>query len=124
MSGARVFEAGVVAQNGSGPLPRGLDVHARPPLGRSEGILHRFHCAMPTTTHLTRFTVPLGRQEIELAEVVHDAGGMRFLRIRIRERNRFTILDVDPLTAQQWGEAMRRWGEAQMSADAGGESPD
>ncbi len=52
-------------------------------------------------------------QDIELQEVVHDAGGMRLLRVRIREKSRFTIFDVDPVTARQWGEAMRRWSDAQ-----------
>ena len=68
---------------------------------------------MPNITSLARFTVPLGRQDFELQEVVHDAGGMRLLRVRIREKSRFTIFDVDPVTAQRWGEAMRRWGDAQ-----------
>ena len=75
---------------------------------------------MPTITPLERFNVPLGRQEIELAEVVHDAGGMPFLRIRIREKSRFTIFDVDPVTAQRWGEAMRRWGEARQEGTGPG----
>ena len=79
---------------------------------------------MPKTTSLAHFTVPLGRQEIELVEVAHDAGGMRFLRIRIRERSRFTIFDVDPVTAEQWGEAMRRWGQTHQSGAEEGEAPD
>ena len=73
---------------------------------------------MPTLTNVDRFTGPLGRQEIELAEVVHDAGGMPLLRIRIRERSRFTIFDIDPVTARRWGEAMRRWGESRQGPDA------
>jgi len=68
---------------------------------------------MPNITSLTRFKVPLGGQEIELAEVVHDAGGMRFLRVRIREKSRFTIFDVDPVTARRWAEAMWQWSDAQ-----------
>ncbi len=71
---------------------------------------------MPNITSLTRFRIPLGGQEIELAEVVHDAGGMRLLRVRIREKSRFTIFDVDPVTARQWGDAMRRWSDAQPAA--------
>jgi hypothetical protein len=70
---------------------------------------------MPKITSLTRFKVPLGGQEIELQEVVHDAGGMHLLRVRIREKSRFTIFDVDPITAQRWGDAMRRWGDAQST---------
>jgi hypothetical protein len=79
---------------------------------------------MPNTTHIARFTVPIGRQEIELSEIVHDAGGMPFLRVRIRERSRFTDLDVDPVTAQQWGDAMRRWGEARHSVAHDLDAPD
>jgi hypothetical protein len=73
---------------------------------------------MPELTNVNRFTVPLGGQEIVLDELVHDAGGMKLLRIRIRERARFTIFDVDPLTAKAWGEAMVRWSEAQADGAA------
>ena len=64
-------------------------------------------------TPLEKFAVPLGGQAIELQDVVHDAGGMRLLRIRIRERTRFTIFDNDPATARQWAGAMLRWADAQ-----------
>jgi hypothetical protein len=74
---------------------------------------------MPNVTSLARFTVPLGRQDVELQDVVHDAGGMHLLRLRIREKSRFTIFDVDPVTARRWGEAMLRWSDAQP----GGEAP-
>jgi len=70
---------------------------------------------MPKITSFARFKAPLGGQEVELQEVVHDAGGMRLLRVRIREKNRFTIFDIDPVTAQEWGDAMRRWGAAQST---------
>lgn len=76
---------------------------------------------MPNITNLERFRVPLGGQEIELAEVVHDAGGMPLLRVRIREKSRFTIFDIDPVTARSWGEAMRDWGASrQPEAEPGG----
>jgi len=75
---------------------------------------------MPKITSFARFKVPLGGQEVELQEVAHDAGGMHLLRVRIREKSRFTIFDVDPLTAQEWGDAMRRWGAAQPT---GSDSP-
>jgi hypothetical protein len=68
------------------------------------------------TTPLQRLTVPLGGQEIELQDVLHDAEGMRLLRIRIRERTRFTIFDIDPATARQWGVAMQRWADEQPRA--------
>ena len=75
---------------------------------------------MPKITSLTRFKVPLGGQEVELQEVVHDAGGMHLLRVRIREKSRFTIFDIDPGTAQRWGDAMRGWGDAQPTSTAPG----
>jgi len=68
---------------------------------------------------LERFKAPLGGQEIELQEIVHDGGGMRLLRIRIRERARFTIFDIDPVTARAWGEAMTRWEDAETRREAG-----
>lgn len=76
---------------------------------------------MPKLANVDRFTVPLGGQEIVLDELVHDAGGMKFLRVRIRERTRFTIFDVDPVTARAWGEAMVRW-SASQTAGGDGES--
>ena len=77
---------------------------------------------MPELTNVDRFTVPLGGQEIVLDEFVHDAGGMALLRVRIRERTRFTTFDIDPLTAKAWGEAMVRWGEAQALGHGGREA--
>jgi hypothetical protein len=68
---------------------------------------------MPKIASIARFKVPLGGQEIELQEITHDAGGMRLLRVRIREKSRFTVFDIDPTTAQAWGGAMRGWGLAQ-----------
>ena len=68
-------------------------------------------------TPLERFKAPLGGEEIELQQVVHDAGGMKLLRIRIRERSRFTIFDIDPATARGWGEAMARWAATQPGAN-------
>jgi hypothetical protein len=71
---------------------------------------------MPKITSFARFRAPLGGQEILLEEVAHEAGGMHLLRVRIRERSRFTIFDIDPGTAQEWGEAMQRWASAQPTA--------
>ena len=74
---------------------------------------------MPEITGVDRFTVPLGGQDIELQQVVHDAGGMPFLRIRVRERARFTIFDVDAATARQWAAAMARWADGAPPAGPG-----
>jgi hypothetical protein len=68
---------------------------------------------MTQTTSLEKFRVPLGNQEIELQQIDHVEGGMSLLRIRIREGKRFTIFDIDPATALQWSDVMRRWAEVQ-----------
>lgn len=67
---------------------------------------------MTQINEIEKFRIPLGGQEIELQQIDYAEGGMSMLRIRIRESKRFTIFDVDPVTARQWGEAMLRWAEA------------
>jgi hypothetical protein len=74
---------------------------------------------MPQSSPVDRLQVPLGGQEIVLDEIIHDGGGMKMLRVRIRERSRFTVFDIDPMTAMRWGAAMVRWGEAQPDATDG-----
>ena len=69
---------------------------------------------MPEINSLCKLKVPLGGQEIELQQLDHDAGGMSLMRIRIRERSRFTIFEIDPLTARDWGEAMTQWAARQL----------
>ncbi len=71
------------------------------------------HAPMTRLTSIAKLRVPLGGQEIELQQVDHDAGGMSLLRTRIREKSRFTIFDVDPLTARVWGEALLAWARTQ-----------
>ncbi|MFO1314219.1 MAG: hypothetical protein U1F58_01325 [Burkholderiales bacterium] len=66
-----------------------------------------------------RFTVPLGGQEIELQDVLHAEGGLHLLRVRIRERTRFTVFDVDAATARQWAAAMARWADDATAATGG-----
>ena len=56
------------------------------------------------------FAAPWGR-EVMLQNVTHESG-MALLRVRIRENRRFTILDLDPATAEHWGRAMLAWAEA------------
>lgn len=70
---------------------------------------------MSQTVELDKFKIPLGGQEVELQQIDHTAGGMSLLRIRIREAKRFTIFDVDPVTAKQWGETMINWANAQSA---------
>jgi hypothetical protein len=69
---------------------------------------------MTQITSLDKFTVPLGGQEVELQQVDFDTGGMSFLRTRIREKTRFTIFDIDPRTAELWGQALLRWAQSQQ----------
>lgn len=57
---------------------------------------------------LEKFTASPYRQEIELQHVTHQAD-YATLRVRIREIKRFTIFDIDPLTARTWGQAMLDW---------------
>jgi len=68
---------------------------------------------MAQIVELGKFKIPLGGQEVELQQVDHAEGGMSLMRIRIREAKRFTIFDVDPITAKEWGEAMIKWSEMQ-----------
>jgi hypothetical protein len=73
---------------------------------------------MTALTSLDKLHVPLGGQDIELQQVDFEAGGMSLLRIRIREKSRFTIFDIDPLTARAWAQAMIRWADGQPGAHA------
>ncbi|MEW6513429.1 MAG: hypothetical protein AB1443_05460 [Pseudomonadota bacterium] len=71
---------------------------------------------MDKITSLDKFRVPVGNQEIELQQVEFEAGGVPFLRLRIREHRRFTIFDVDPVTAARWAEVMTAWSRQQLEA--------
>jgi len=65
---------------------------------------------MDQINSLSKFRNPFGNQEIELQHVEYEAGGTPMLRLRIRERGaRFTIFDVDPVTARFWAEEMLKW---------------
>ncbi len=72
---------------------------------------------MPQITPLDKLRVPLGGQDIELQQIDYESGGMSLLRTRIREKSRFTIFDIDPGTAQAWGEALLRWAAAQKTTE-------
>lgn len=71
---------------------------------------------MNKTTSLDKFRVPVGNQEIELQQIEFEAGGVPVLRLRIREHRRFTIFDIDPVTAGHWAEVMADWSRAQIAA--------
>ena len=78
---------------------------------------------MDNVKTLTKFRVPIGNQAIELQEFVFAGGGMPMLRTRIREGSRFTIFDIDPVTAAQWGKALSDWAAAQPGMDGTGGGP-
>lgn len=64
---------------------------------------------MTRLTPLAKLRAPLGGQEIELQQIDFEGGGLSLLRTRIREGSRFTIFDIDPITAAQWGQALLDW---------------
>jgi len=66
------------------------------------------------TTSLDKFRVPVGNQEIELQQIDFEAGGVPVLRLRIREHRRFTIFDIDPVTAGHWAAVMADWSRRQL----------
>ena len=70
---------------------------------------------MAEIKELSKFKIPLGGQEVELQQIDHAENGMSMMRVRIREAKRFTIFDVDPVTARLWGEIMLKWAEAQQA---------
>ena len=56
---------------------------------------------------LDEFAAPYGRK-ITMESVDHESG-LRMLRIRIREGNRFTTMDIDEDTASHWISVMTKW---------------
>ncbi len=62
---------------------------------------------------IEEFPAPYSKQ-IKIQEVIYD-NEFRLLRVRIRERSRFTILDLDAATARRWAEVMLDWAERQPS---------
>ena len=64
-------------------------------------------------TPVDKFVLPIGRQDIELQQIVYESGGMPQLRLRIREGKRFTVIDIDPDSASRWGRAMLAWAAQQ-----------
>ncbi len=72
--------------------------------------LHGQPIPMDRITPIAKFRNPYGNQEIELQQVEYAAGGVPMMRLRIRERGaRFTIFDIDPVTAKYWAEEMLKW---------------
>lgn len=75
---------------------------------------------MDKITSLDKFRVPIGNQEIELQQIEFEAGGVPMLRLRIREHSRFTIFDIDPVTAMRWAEVMAGWAKPHVGVAGDG----
>ena len=58
-------------------------------------------------TRLATIVAPY-RREVWL-DAVQFESGMRLLRVTIKEGRRFTQLDLDEETTDQWGQAMLDW---------------
>jgi len=63
-----------------------------------------------TLIELDKFEAPFQR-EIKIHAVEHESG-MRMLRLNIRERRRFTVLDIDAKTARHWAKLMADWADS------------
>jgi hypothetical protein len=66
---------------------------------------------------VAEFAAPFG-QQVQLQDVKME-NGVRMMRVRIRERSRFTVFDIDPATASAWGRAMADWAAATGTLDEG-----
>lgn len=60
---------------------------------------------------LDKFEAPFNKHR-DIHEVIMQ-NGVRLLRLRIREGSRFTIMDLDPVTAERWGTGMTDWARRQ-----------
>ena len=56
---------------------------------------------------IDRFNAPFSR-EVTVQETEFD-NGFPMLRLTVRERCRFTTIDLDPQTAERWGRLLTEW---------------
>lgn len=69
-----------------------------------------------TLTPLEKFLAPWGK-EISLKTVDYESG-LKMLRITIREKNRFTLIDLDTETASKLADHLTAWAkQAQKEID-------
>lgn len=64
-----------------------------------------------------KLKAPYGGQEVELQHVDFEGGSLPLLRIRIRERSRFTIFDIDASMANEWSAMLAEWARAQSPSE-------
>lgn len=67
-----------------------------------------------TVVTLDEFDAPYGRK-VKLEAIEYESG-LCMLRLRIREGNRFTVLDLDESTARHWSAAMSSWADQMRDA--------
>ncbi|MEO5374754.1 MAG: hypothetical protein H7840_10805 [Alphaproteobacteria bacterium] len=60
-----------------------------------------------TVTEIDKFVCPWGK-EITLKAVDFDSG-LKFIRVTIREKSRFTMLDLDVDTAEHFARELLDW---------------
>jgi hypothetical protein len=60
-------------------------------------------------TRIATLAAPYGR-EIRLDDVAYESG-MNLLRVTIREGGRYTMLELDRVTARAFADEMRKWAE-------------
>jgi hypothetical protein len=58
------------------------------------------------------------RREVWLDDVQFESG-MRLLRVTIKEGRRFTQLDLDAATADQWSQIMMDWAHRSKEGQSG-----
>ncbi|KAA3626293.1 MAG: hypothetical protein DWQ09_16530 [Proteobacteria bacterium] len=64
---------------------------------------------------IEEFPAPFSKQ-IKVQEAIYD-NGFHLLRVRIRERSRFTMVDLDAETARHWGQLMVDWADRQPTGE-------
>ncbi|HHI70013.1 MAG TPA: hypothetical protein ENJ91_03345 [Rhodobacteraceae bacterium] len=62
-----------------------------------------------TVTQIAEFNFPF-KKHVTLKNVEYD-NGSNWLRVTIREQRRFTIFDLDPVSAADFGAALSDWAE-------------
>jgi uncharacterized protein DUF6967 len=71
---------------------------------------------------LETFELPFG-QRIDFFEMVFE-DDVRLIQVRIKEKSRFTIFNLDPDTAQAMGDRLRDWAVSrQNESDIGSTTP-
>ena len=67
------------------------------------------------TESLAKIAAPFAK-EVELLDVTLE-NDVNLLRVRIREGRRFTILDLDPVTANKWGKLLVDWASEKSESE-------